>query len=64
MGGPINANDKTALLRKIFKEFAATGAPTLLIDTLTEDAVYSLSVGPGTPLSGEFRGKEGVAHYF
>ncbi|HLM74437.1 MAG TPA: nuclear transport factor 2 family protein [Polyangiaceae bacterium] len=60
----MTANEKIDLLRAIFKEFASTGNPTRLFDNLTDDIVYKISIGPGTPLSGEFRGKAGVAGYF
>ena len=60
----MTADDKITLMRAIFKEFAATGDVRILLDNLTEDVVYKLSIGPGTPLSGEFRGRDGVAGYF
>jgi ketosteroid isomerase-like protein len=60
----MTADEKITLLRAIFKEFAATGDPQILLESLTDDIVYKLSIGPGTPLSGEFRGKNGVAEYF
>jgi len=60
----MNADEKIKLMRAIFKEFAATGNPQILLDNLTDDIVYKLSIGPGTPLSGEFRGRDGVAEYF
>jgi ketosteroid isomerase-like protein len=64
MEGAMTANDKIELLREIFKEFTTTGNTTRLMESLSDDIVYKLSVGPGTPLSGEFRGKDGVAAYF
>ena len=60
----MTANEKIPLLRAIFKDFAASGDTTRLMESLTEDVVYKVSIGPGTPLSGEFRGKDGVASYF
>ena len=60
----MTADEKITLLRAIFKEFSSTGDPKILLANLTDDVVYKLSIGPGTPLSGEFRGKDAVAEYF
>jgi ketosteroid isomerase-like protein len=60
----MTTDEKIALLRQIFRDFAASGDVKYLIESLTDDVVYKLSIGPGTPLSGEFRGKEGVTRYF
>lgn len=60
----MTADEKITLLRAIFKEFAATGNPKILLENLTDDIVYKLSIGPGTPLSGEFHGRDAVAEYF
>jgi hypothetical protein len=60
----MTANEKIDLMRAIFKEFAGTGDTARLMESLTDDIVYKLSIGPGTPLSGEFRGKDGVVGYF
>lgn len=56
--------DKIEVLRKTFADFGATGAVDGLIDILTDDVVYRVTVGPGTPLSGDFVGKDGVRGYF
>ncbi|EYF00092.1 nuclear transport factor 2 family protein [Chondromyces apiculatus] len=55
---------KIARIRAIFAEFMSTGSPQMLIDSLTRDAVYTMSIGPGTPISGPFVGKESIAGYF
>lgn len=60
----MSAEEKIAVLRKIFDDFAATGSVDSLIDSMTEDVVYRVTVGPGTPLSGDFVGKDGVRAYF
>jgi hypothetical protein len=60
----MTANEKIDLLRAIFKDFAASGDTARLMESLTDDVTYKVSIGPGTPLSGEFRGKDGVASYF
>jgi ketosteroid isomerase-like protein len=51
-------------MRQVFEEMARTGSPQPLLDQLAEDAVYKLTVPPGTPLSGEFRGKRAITDYF
>jgi ketosteroid isomerase-like protein len=51
-------------MRQLFEEMTRAGSPRPLLDQLAEDAVYKLSVPPGTPLSGEFRGKRAIIDYF
>lgn len=51
-------------MRQVFEDMARTGSPQPLLDQLAEDAVYKLTVPPGTPLSGEFRGKRAISDYF
>jgi hypothetical protein len=51
-------------MRQVFEEMARTGSPQPLLDLMAEDAVYKLTVPPGTPLSGEFRGKRAITDYF
>jgi hypothetical protein len=50
--------------RQIFEEMAQVGGPQPLLERMAEDAVYKLSLPPGTPLSGEFRGRRAIADYF
>jgi ketosteroid isomerase-like protein len=50
--------------RQLFEEMARIGSPQPLLELLAEDAVYKLSLPPGTPLSGEFRGRRAIADYF
>jgi ketosteroid isomerase-like protein len=57
-------DDKVAVLRKIFDDFAVSGSVDGLVEILTEDVVYRVTVGPGTPLSGNFVGIDGVRRYF
>jgi ketosteroid isomerase-like protein len=56
--------DKLTLLKKLFHDFATTGDVTHILDHCTDDAVYRLTVGPGTPLSGDWVGKPAIARYF
>ncbi len=51
-------------MRQIYEEMARTGSPQPLLELLADDAVYKLSLPPGVPLSGEFRGKRAIADYF
>jgi hypothetical protein len=51
-------------MRQIYEEMERTGSPQSLLDQLADDAVYKLSLPPGVPLSGEFRGKRAIVDYF
>jgi ketosteroid isomerase-like protein len=51
-------------MRQIFEEMERTGSPQPLLEQMAEDAVYKLTVPPGTPLSGEFRGKRAITDCF
>ena len=51
-------------MRAVFDAFVVDGDITPLVDALADDAVLTLTVGPGTPLSGEFKGKAGIENYF
>lgn len=50
--------------RSIFEEMARTGSIQPLLDVLAEDASYKLSLPVGTPLSGEFQGRDSITEYF
>jgi ketosteroid isomerase-like protein len=52
-----------ALLEDIFAAFLAGNIAPLLA-AVTDDVSFRLTVLPGTPLSGEFRGKAGLETYF
>lgn len=60
----MSPDEKVAVLRKIFADFAQTGSVDGLLELLTDDVVYRVTVGPGTPLSGDFVGIDGVKRYF
>jgi ketosteroid isomerase-like protein len=51
-------------VKQVYEEMARSGSPQPLLDLLAEDAVYKLSLPPGVPLSGEFRGKRAIVDYF
>jgi hypothetical protein len=50
--------------RQIFEEMSRTGGIQPLLDRLADDATFKLSLPPGTPLSGEFRGRLAILDYF
>ena len=50
--------------RQTFEEMSRTGSVQPLLDMLADEAVFKLSLPPGTPLSGEFRGRLAIADYF
>lgn len=63
-GARMTPDDKITMMKALFRDFGASGDASHLIDRLTDDAVYHLTVGPGTPLSGRWVGKAGVTRYF
>ncbi|MCY1075067.1 nuclear transport factor 2 family protein [Archangium lansingense] len=62
--GAHRPKDKAELLKWIFEEMERVGDVKPLLDHLAEDAVWMVTIPDGTPLSGEFRGKQAVAAYF
>jgi ketosteroid isomerase-like protein len=50
--------------RSIFEEMGRTGSLQPLLEALADDASYKLSLPVGTPLSGEFRGRDSITGYF
>ncbi|WP_375770463.1 nuclear transport factor 2 family protein [Archangium gephyra] len=50
--------------RHIFEEMARLGSNQPLLEAMDEEAVYKLSLPKGTPLSGEFRGRQAILEYF
>ncbi len=50
--------------RHIFEEMARTGSNQPLLELMDDEAVYKLSLPKGTPLSGEFRGRQAILEYF
>jgi ketosteroid isomerase-like protein len=51
-------------MRQVYAEMTRSGSPQPLLDLLADDAVYKLSLPPGVPLSGEFRGKRAIVDSF
>ena len=50
--------------RHLFEEMARTGSARPLLELLADDAIYKLSLPKGTPLSGQFRGRQAILEYF
>lgn len=55
---------RIALVQDIFAAFVESGDIAPLLAAVTDDVSFSLTVLPDTPLSGEFRGKDGLQTYF
>ncbi len=56
--------DKVSLVKWIFAEMDRVMDARPLLDQMAEDVVWKVTIPDGTPLSGEFRGKQAVAGYF
>jgi ketosteroid isomerase-like protein len=55
--------DNITLVKTTMEAFMR-GDPEPLLAAITEDAVIKAVIPTGTPISGEFRGREGFLHYF
>jgi ketosteroid isomerase-like protein len=56
--------DSVSRLKWILEEVDRTRDMKPLIEQLSEDVVFRVTIPEGTPVSGEFRGKEAVTKYF
>jgi ketosteroid isomerase-like protein len=56
-------NDNIKLVKTVMEAFMA-GDPEPLLSSLSEDAVIKAVIPDGTPISGDFRGREGFMRYF
>lgn len=61
---PSAERDNASRLQRIMEEIDRTWNFAPLITQLADDVVFRVTVPEGTPLSGEFRGKDAVARYF
>jgi hypothetical protein len=52
------------ILRAVMEEVDRTWDFKPLINILAPDVRFKATIPPGTPISGEFKGKEAVANYF
>jgi ketosteroid isomerase-like protein len=59
----MSIDDNVRLVRTAMDEFMTTGSPEPLLAAITEDAVIKAVIPAGTPISGEFRGREGFVRY-
>jgi ketosteroid isomerase-like protein len=55
--------DRLRTAKHIFDAIVKSGDTSPLVESLTDDVKFRLTVAPGTPLSGIFIGKEGVQEY-
>lgn len=58
------ALDNVKLVREVMDALLQTGDPEPLLAAITEDAVIKAVLPGGTPISGDFRGREGFLRYF
>lgn len=54
----------TETLKTIMEEIDRTWDFKPLIDILAEDVTFKATIPPGTPISGEFKGRDAVKNYF
>jgi ketosteroid isomerase-like protein len=60
----MEASERQAVIERVFDEFNNEGTVEVLFEQLAEDVRLRLTIEPGTPMSGDFHGKEGVRRYF
>lgn len=56
-------DDHRRLVQNVMDEFMRTGNPEPLLAEITDDAVIKAVIPDGTPISGEFRGRDGFLRY-
>lgn len=57
-------NNNLLVLKKTMEEVDRTWDFTPLIRILSDDVVFEATIPEGTPISGQFKGKEAVSDYF
>jgi len=60
----MSIEDNVKLVKDTMDDLLRTGSPAKLLAALTEDAVIKAIIADGTPISGDFRGQDGVLRYF
>jgi len=60
----MQSTQRLATIRQIFDAFVSAGSAEPLLAAVSDDVTCRLTVAEGTPLSGTFRGKEGLQRYF
>ena len=58
----MSADDNVRIVKTTMDELMR-GDPGPLLSAMTEDVVIKAVLGEGTPISGDFRGKDGVLRY-
>ncbi|HEX4815735.1 MAG TPA: nuclear transport factor 2 family protein, partial [Nonomuraea sp.] len=56
--------DNVTATKNVWDKVQATGDYQPFFDSLADDVVMSATIPAGTPISGEFRGKQAVLDYF
>lgn len=59
----MSTDDNITLVKTTMEAFMRTGSPEPLLAAITEDAVIKAVIPDGTPISGDFRGREGFLRY-
>jgi hypothetical protein len=59
----MSIEDNVRLVKTTMDAFMAAGNPEPLLAAITEDAEIKAIIPDGTPISGEFRGREGFLRY-
>jgi ketosteroid isomerase-like protein len=59
----MSTDDNVKLVKAVMDEFMSAGSPEPLLAAITEDAVIKAVIPDGTPISGEFRGRDGFLRY-
>jgi ketosteroid isomerase-like protein len=59
----MSTEDNVTLVKTTMEAFMRTGSPEPLLAAITEDAVIKAVIPDGTPISGDFRGREGFLRY-
>lgn len=59
----MSTDDNVRLVQTTMEEFMRSGSPEPLLAAITEDAVIKAVIPDGTPISGEFRGRDGFLQY-
>ena len=59
----MSTDDHVRLVKTTMEALMSAGSPEPLLAAITEDAIIKAVIPDGTPISGEFRGREGFLRY-
>jgi hypothetical protein len=59
----MSIDDNVKLVSHVMDDFLRTGSPEALLAAISEDAEMKAVIADGTPISGTFRGREGILRY-